>query len=134
MAVGIVSSSLFKATRQANQDIPEVFSAVNSGGVLKYFGSPQSVPAAFSAGDWTLTDGALTTDLDVTILSLPDSGNSPITDILYRIDGGSWVSSGGVESFNIAGLTTSVSVDIELMAVNKIGASIAGDLKSETPT
>lgn len=90
------------------------------------------VPDAFELADWDLDTGD--TEADVTINSLPADGGTNITDIEYRIDGGSWVSAGGTTSFTITGLTNDVEYDVELRAVNAIGASAASDLKSVTPS
>lgn len=72
-------------------------------------------------------------DLAVTITSLPANNGASITDVEYRVDGGSPVSSGGITSFTIIGLTPSVAVDIELRAVNSVGAGAWSDVKSGTP-
>jgi hypothetical protein len=89
------------------------------------------IPDAFEVADWSLTAGD--TEIDVTISSLPADGGTNITSVQYRVDGGSWVSSGGVVSFTITGLTNAVEYDVELRAVNAIGNSAASDLKSATP-
>jgi len=89
------------------------------------------IPDAFVLADWDLTAGD--TEADVTINSLPADNGAAITDVEYRLDGGSWVSSGGTTSFTITGLTNGVEYDVELRAVNADGVSAAGDLKSVTP-
>lgn len=96
--------------------------------------TPTGVPDVFEVGDWSIADAESGGQLDVIISSLPAANGSAITDIEYRVDGGSWVSSGGTSSFSITGLTDDVEVDVELQAVNANGDSGAGDLKSETPT
>lgn len=93
-----------------------------------------TVPDAFVIGDWTLTDPATAGDLLVTISSLPIANSDTITDVEYRLDGGSWVSSGGTVTFTISGLTDTVSYDVELRSVSAAGNALAGDLKSQTPT
>lgn len=104
-------------------------------GRIKFSFDADTVPGAFVAGNWTLvdknTDGALT----VTISALPDDGGSAITSIEYRVDGGSWTSSGlsSTGAFDITGLTNYTEYDVELRAVNAIGNGAAGDLKSATP-
>lgn len=92
---------------------------------------PASVPDAFEAEDWSIVPGD--EEADVTISDLPDDGGDTITDIEYRLDGGSWVSSGGTLSFTISGLTNDQEYDVELRAVNSVGAGEAGDTKSVTP-
>ena len=96
--------------------------------------TPTGVPDAFVIGNWTLTDPGTAGDLLVTISSLPDANGATITDVEYRLDSGSWVSSGGTVTFTISGLTDDVEYDVELQAVNATGDSGAGDLKAETPT
>lgn len=92
------------------------------------------VPEAFDVGDWTIADTEAGGTLAVEILSLPDDGGDTITDIEYRVDGGSWTSSGGTSDFDITGLTDDVEVDIEIRAVNGVGAGASSDTKSATPT
>lgn len=92
---------------------------------------PITAPAAFAVDDWSILDG--NTQADVTIIALPDDGHSTITNVEYRLDGGSWVSSGGIVSFTITGLTNGVEYDVELRAINGVGAGPASDVKSVTP-
>ncbi|WP_162933068.1 serine hydrolase [Roseovarius sp. EL26] len=93
-----------------------------------------TAPEAFAIGMWELLDPATGGDLSVTISSLPASGGALVTDIEYRLDGGSWVTSGGTGDFTISGLSNGTSVDIELRAVNSVGASTGSDSKAATPT
>lgn len=90
-----------------------------------------TVPDAFEVGDWSIAAGD--EEADVTISSLPADGGDTITDIEYRLDGGSWVSSGGTTSFTISGLTNDQEYDVELRAVNGVGAGAASDVKQVTP-
>lgn len=90
------------------------------------------VPAAFEVGDWDVDGGDQ--EADVTIDDLPESGDDAVTDVEYRLDGGAWISSGGTVSFTITGLTNDVEYDVQLRAVNAIGAGAASDTKSVTPT
>ena len=87
-------------------------------------GSPAaSVPDAFVVEDWSVAPGDA--KADVMIHALPDGGGAAITDIEYRLDGGSWVSSVGTSSFTISGLTNDQEYDVELRAVNSVGAGAA---------
>jgi hypothetical protein len=92
-----------------------------------------TVPDAFTSGQWSLTAGD--TLLTVGITALPDDGGSAITDLEYRLDGGSWTSLGGTTTgnYNLTGLTNGTEYDVELRAVNAIGNASASDLKSATP-
>lgn len=95
-----------------------------------YAGTYSALPDAFEVGDWTLTpgDGKLT----VGGISLPAHNDSYITDIEYRVDGGSWVSSGGIVGFDIS-LSNGTEYDVELRAKNAAGSGAASDVKSGTP-
>jgi hypothetical protein len=92
---------------------------------------PPSVPDAFNPGDWSLAPGD--EEAPVTIHALPNDGDAAISDIEYRLDGGSWASSGSTSSFTIEGLTNDQAYDVELRAVNSVGSSPASDTKSVTP-
>jgi hypothetical protein len=90
-----------------------------------------AVPDAFEVGDWSVAAGD--EEADVTISSLPAANGATITDVEYRLDGGSWVSSGGTISFTITGLTNDQEYDVELRAVNSVGNGAVSDVKSVTP-
>lgn len=90
-----------------------------------------TIPGAFTAGMWSIAPGD--TIAAVTINSLPISGGEPITDIERQLDSGAWVSTGGIVSFNITGLTNSQTYDVRLRAVNVIGAGAQSDMKQVTP-
>lgn len=94
------------------------------------------VPDAFGTDDWTLTDAGSGDGLHVTINNLPLDGGDPITDIEYRVDGGTAVSTGGVDSFDIPldELTIDVEADVEARPVNSVGPGAWSAVKSATPT
>lgn len=98
-----------------------------------------TVPGALAAGQWTAENAGTGGALVVAIVMPPDTGGSPITAYQYRIDGGAWTafdpalaSTGSPRT--ISGLTDAVEVDIEVRAVNAIGAGPASDVKARTPT
>lgn len=96
-----------------------------------------TAPAAFVAGNWTLTDPATSNDLTVTISALPSDGGSAITDLQYTLNAGtSWVSFGAatIGTYTISGLTNGVSQAVQIRAINSVGAGAASDIKSATPT
>ncbi|MFA7407629.1 MAG: fibronectin type III domain-containing protein [Anaerolineaceae bacterium] len=93
-----------------------------------------TVPNAFTTEDWVLEDTETGGSLSVLINQLPADGGSEITDIEYRLDSGSPVSSGGVSGFAITGLTDEDEYDVQIRAVNSIGEGDWSDTKSETPT
>lgn len=107
---------------------------VDSAGATVY--TPVGVPDAFVESDWSLADPSTSGDLTVTISTLPYDGNSTLTDLEYRIDGGSAVSFGAAiaDDYTISGLTDDVEVDIEIRAVNAVGDGEWSDVKSDTPT
>lgn len=90
-----------------------------------------SVPEAFHAGDWSLAPGD--EEAHVTIHALPNDGGAAISDIEYRIDGGTWTSSGGTTDFTLTSLTNDQEYDVDLRAVNSVGPGAASDTKSITP-
>lgn len=100
-----------------------------------------TVAAAFALANWSLANanadptnnGVNDGVVNVTINSYPDNGGSLISDIEYRIDGGAWTSAQTISSFTITGLTNAVSRNIELRAINGVGASNASDVKAATP-
>ena len=90
-----------------------------------------SAPAAFDTGDWSLTAGD--EEADVTINGLPADNGAAITDVEYRLDGGTWTPSGGTGNFTITSLTNDEPYDVELRAVNSAGPGAGSDTKQVTP-
>lgn len=111
---------------------------VPSGGLpVTYVGGNQpTVPAAFTAGQWSVADAATGGTATVTISALPNNGGSANTAIQCQVGAGSWTNSGvsSTGSFNITGLTNGVSVNIMVRAVNAVGNGPDSDTKSVTPT
>lgn len=93
---------------------------------------PPSAPAAFGDAAWSVAPGD--EKAVVTITTLPANGGAAITDIEYRVDEGSWVSSGGIVGFEIAGLSNSTEYDIAIRAKNSVGSGAASSVKTVTPT
>jgi len=91
----------------------------------------QARPAAFDVDGWTLTADEL--KAVVGIEALPAAGFSVITDIEYMVDGGTWISSGGMVGFDIEALTAAPHT-VAIRAVNFIGAGPPSDIKVVTPT
>ncbi len=88
-------------------------------------------PDAFEPAHWSIASGD--EKADVAINSLPSNGGATITDIEFRLDGGSWASSGGTSSFTILSLANAQEYDVQLRAVNSVGAGAAGDTKQVAP-
>ena len=103
--------------------------------VATYVGAPpaETAPAAFTAGQWTATAGDTQVSLNIT--ALPSDGGSAITALQYRLDGGAAVALSGTGTGvrTITGLTNSTSYDIQVRAVNAIGAGAWSDTKARTP-
>jgi hypothetical protein len=94
-----------------------------------------AVPDAFTVGMWTLLNPGTGGSMTVVIGSLPFSNFATITNIEYEVNSsGTWVSSGGIATFNVAGLTNGSLTSFRIRAVNSAGTSAASDTKSETPT
>jgi len=80
-------------------------------------------PAAFTSNMWTVAVDELTLN------SLPDDGGSAITDIEYRVDGGTAVSTGETTTGTHT-ITAADGVDVEIRAVNAVGAGAWSDTKT----
>lgn len=93
--------------------------------------SVPALPAAFSAGQWSVTPGWR--QLNVTINSLPDNGGSAIIDIEFNENDTTWISSAGVGDFVLAGRPNGEQVSLTIRAVNAIGAGEASDAKEAAP-
>jgi hypothetical protein len=90
-----------------------------------------SAPDIFESGDWSAAGGVL--KIVVTVSSLPFANGSPITDIEYKVGAGSWVSSGGITSFEITGQTAGAKT-VALRAKNAVGVGVASATKNATVT
>lgn len=99
-------------------------------------GSGGAIPDAFVIGEWSIADDGTNGDATVTVSTLPADNGSSLTNLQYRIDGGSAVALGGstTGTYPIAGFTDTVATDVELRAVNGIGNGPWGDVKSVTTT
>lgn len=96
-----------------------------------------TVPATFGEAQWTLTDtpSASGDRLTINILSLPGSGNSPITALQYRIDGGSAITlSGTGTGAREITVTAETVTNVQISAANVLGSAPWSDTKFATPT
>jgi hypothetical protein len=84
------------------------------------------VPAAFDVADWGLAndDG----DISVNILTLPDDGGAPITDIEYRVNGGEAVSFGETTTGSYP-IVADEADEVEIRAVNAVDPGDWSDVK-----
>lgn len=100
-------------------------------------GSPvATAPAAYTPGQWsaaaTLTPGEISFDLS----ALPSDGGSAITALQYRVGVGAAVAFTGTGTgvrVVTAGLTAGVAADLQVRAVNAVGAGAWSDVKARTP-
>jgi hypothetical protein len=105
--------------------LPDFIADISSGGGA-------FVPSAFAVGDWTAAAAAGQINLNIT--ALPSDGGTPITALQYRIDGGTAVglSGTGTGARTISGLAAGVEYDVQIRAVNALGAGAWSDTKSRT--
>lgn len=95
----------------------------------------QTVPAAFTAPDWSLATGSAPNAIDINVTTAPADGGSPLTALEYRVNGaGSWIalSGTGTGSRTVSMPEAGAAYAIQLRAVNAIGAGAAGDSKNAT--
>lgn len=93
-------------------------------------------PSQFGSGDWSVANLGTNGDIRITIASLPSAGDSPITDLEYQVDGGSWVSMARTTTgtHDVGSLTDGTEYDIAVRAVNAAGNGTASATKAVTPT
>lgn len=90
-----------------------------------------SVPSAFTVGQWSVTEGGTSVNIDIS--QLPNNNGSVITSTEYSVNGGvSWVSMGGSLTHAITNLTEGQSYNIQIRAVNALGPGAPSDTKSFT--
>lgn len=95
-----------------------------------------TVPGAFTVAMWDVQNAASSNDATINILVLPSDGNSPITNLEYRIGAAAWASLGAstTGSYTVAGFTDGVETNVLVRAVNAIGAGLDSDTKLVTTT
>jgi hypothetical protein len=93
-------------------------------------------PAAFSAGQWTAAATATAGEISFNLTTLPADGGSAITALEYRVGAGAaiaFVGTGTGVRVVTAGLTAGTPVDLQIRAVNAVGAGAWSDVKNRTP-
>jgi hypothetical protein len=93
-------------------------------------------PAAFTAGDWTAAATAVSGEISFNLTTLPSNGGSAITALQYRVGAGAAIAFTGTATgvrVVTAGLTAGVAVDLQVRAVNSVGAGAWSDVKNRTP-
>lgn len=100
-------------------------------------GAPaDTAPAAFTAGQWTAAATSTAGEISFNLTALPADGGSPITALEYRVGTGSAIAFAGTGTgvrVVTAGLTAGVAVDLQVRAVNAVGAGAWSDIKNRTP-
>jgi hypothetical protein len=100
------------------------------------YSSPRAAiaPLAFYLNMWTLTNAGTLGDAIIDIVALPWDGDSPITALEYSIAGGAWTPlvGTGFGARTISGFTDGVPTNVNIRAVNAVGASVTSDTKSVT--
>ncbi len=92
--------------------------------------APRSEPAAPTTPSTAPGDGSLTLTF-----TLGDDGGSAITELEYQVDGGIWQTSGSLGSpLTITGLTNGTSYEVAVRARNAVGAGVASDVATGTPS
>jgi len=96
--------------------------------------TPTGVPDAFVDANWSVATGSSSTELDITIASLPAANGASITDVQYDVDAsGSWTSLpayAGTGTYTVTMATYGVSYSIRLRAVNATGNGTAGNAEA----
>lgn len=95
-----------------------------------------TAPAAFTAGQWTAAATSTPGEISVDLTALPSDGGSAITALEYRVNTGTAIAFTGTGTgvrVVTAGLTAGVAVDLQVRAVNAVGAGAWSDIKNRTP-
>jgi hypothetical protein len=95
-----------------------------------------SAPSAFTAGQWTAAATATAGQISFDLTALPSNGGSAITALEYRVGAGAAIAFAGTGTgvrVVTAGLTAGVAVDLQVRAVNAVGAGAWSDIKNRTP-
>lgn len=95
-----------------------------------------TAPAAFTSGQWTAAATSTPGEISFDLTALPSDGGSAITSLEYRVNTGSAIAFTGTGTgvrVVTAGLTAGVAVDLQVRAVNAVGAGAWSDIKNRTP-
>ena len=96
-----------------------------------------TVPLAPADSSWSVVDVNTGSALTINISEITGDGGGTISDILYRIDGGSFVPTGFIEApviIPLTGLTEDQDYDIEIVYDNERGRGDVSNIKQGTPT
>jgi hypothetical protein len=95
-----------------------------------------TAPSAFTAGQWAAEATVVAGQIRFNISALPSNGGSAITSLEYRVGTGVAIAFTGTGTgirVVTAGLSAGVAVDLQVRAVNAIGASAWSDPLNRTP-
>lgn len=95
-----------------------------------------TAPAVFTAGQWTAAATAVAGEISFDLTALPSNGGSAITALEYRVGTGAAIAFTGTGTgvrVVTAGLTAGTPVDLQVRAVNAVGAGAWSDVKNRTP-
>jgi hypothetical protein len=95
-----------------------------------------SAPSALTAEQWTAAATATAGQISFDLTALPSDGGSAITALEYRVSAGAAIAFAGTGTgvrVVTAGLTAGVAVDLQVRAVNAVGAGAWSDVKNRTP-
>lgn len=97
---------------------------------------PLAVPGQFSIGSWAVTDLGSSGEVLLTISTLPIDNDSPITDVEYRVNTGTWTPLTGilVRDHTLGGFPNGVPVVLSIRAKSIAGAGDPSDIIIVTPT
>lgn len=95
-----------------------------------------AVPAAFVAGDWTLTDLTTGGNARIAIATLPSDNGAAITDLEVKVGAAAYASLSGTTTgnYDVAGFTDGSATNVLIRAVNAVGNGADSDTKSVTTT
>lgn len=106
--------------------------------IADYVGAPPAAtaPAALTVGQWSAEPTVTPGEIGINISALPSDGGSPITALQYRVGTGAAIALTGTGTglrVVTSGFSAGVAADIQVRAVNAVGAGPWSDTKTRTP-
>ena len=134
-AGGEVSVTI-SAMPASEHEITKIEYRLNNGSAvtLAETASTDAPPDAFVANQWDVTHTGAPGEIGIGIFLLPSS-DPAITDIRYRLDGGAAISLNTTTTGDkyVSGLNDGQTYNVQLSAVNSVGAGEWSDTKTVTP-
>lgn len=146
---GISSWGAWTGTLTQRDSNPNTFLTIGGNGIASggawvdsisnvdpFAGGGATAPAAFTSGQWSVSDLGTDGDIRINVTELPSDGGDPITDLEYQLDTGAWTTMNRTTTvtFDIPNLTNGQSYDVKVRAVNNTGQGTDSDTKTVTPT